>query len=299
MSKTPEESGYRVYTRAFDRVVTADQLDTVLGPLSVTQKAALQDAWEQFEGSLLAWKTKAHLVALELAKAVRQRASNEDRSDTVVALLVDQSGSMRGQTMLLAAGAVDIAQDFLGHLGCKVEILGFTTTSWRGGRSRRRWTWRFSSRRPGRLCDLLHVIYRNADDQRASTGGWALRSMLRPDLPKENVDGEALQWAAQRLKDRPEKRKILVVLSDGAPVDDSTLLANDPLILHQHLHEVVNSLTDEGEVELAAVGIGFDVSTYYPHSRVIETPDDLGVALVQLLARTLTGKAASPLETTP
>lgn len=208
------------------------------------------------------------------------------RQVAVVALLLDQSGSMRGQSMLLAAAA-DVSQDFLAHLGCRVEILGFTTVSWHGGRARRRWAWRFKPRLPGRLCELLHIIYRNADDQKASTGSWSFRSMLRPDLPKENVDSEALEWAAARLRARPEGRKIIVVVSDGAPVDDATLLANDPEFLDRHLRAVIRGIAEAGDIELAAVGIGFDVSRYYARSAVIQTAEDLGTALIGVLRETL------------
>ena len=273
---------YRVFTRSFDRVVTSAELDLVLGPLSPSHNAALEEAWAAFQTGLMAWRTKAHLMALDATERLRQCTTHEERADTVVSLLVDQSGSMRGQSMLLAAAAADIAQNFLGHLGCKVEVLGFTTVLWHGGRARRRWRWRLRPRRPGRLCELLHVIYRSADDNRASTGGWAFRAMLRPDLPKENVDGEAILWAASRLRFRPEKRKSSVI-SDGAAVDDFTLLANDPDILERHLLDVVRALTAEQDVELLALGIGFDVSRYYPTSSEIQTADDLGTALIGLL----------------
>ena len=284
---------YRVFTRAFDRIVTSAELDTVLGPPSPSDSVALDDAWSAFHTGLVAWRTKAHLGALEATERLRGCTTGEDRAETVVSLLVDQSGSMRGQSMLLAAAAVDIAQNFLSQLGCKVEVLGFTTVSWHGGRARRRWKWRLRPRRPGRLCELLHVIYRSANDHRTSTGGWAFRAMLRPDLPKENVDGEAILWAATRLRSRPEKRKVVLVISDGAPVDDATLLANDPEFLDRHLREVIQKLTDQNDVELAALGVGFDVSGYYSESSVIQVAEDLGTALIGLLERTITTKAAA------
>lgn len=284
----PDGDGYRVYTRAFDRVVKAEDLGDVLGPLSVSRKASLDEAWAAFQSGLSGWKTKVHMAALEAAERLRAAPSAESRADMVVTLLVDQSGSMRGQAMLLAAAAVDMAHNFLVHLGCRVEVLGFTTVSWRGGRARRRWLWRLRRpRRPGRLCELLHVVYADAEDRRASTGSWNYRAMLRPDLPKENVDGEALEWAAGRLRARPEHRKILVVLSDGAPVDDATLAANGEGYLDGHLRAVIRAIEQAGDVELAAIGIGFDVGRYYAHSSVIQTPGDLGDALIGLLERTL------------
>jgi cobaltochelatase CobT len=284
--------GYRAYTRDFDRVVRSEELDDVLGrlSLSLSQRAALDEAWEAFQSGLVGWRTAVHLAALNAAGEVRRMVAAERLKGTVVALLVDQSGSMRGQKMLLAAAAADVAQDFLGGLGCKVEVLGFTTASWKGGRARRRWVWRLRPRRPGRLCDLLHVIYRDAEEARVSTGSWNFRAMLRADLPKENVDGEALEWAADRLRALPERRKIIVVLSDGAPVDDSTLLANGPDILDRHLKRVVRQLEGAGDVELAALGIGFDVSHYYAKSALIQAPEEMGTALIALLGATLKGQ---------
>jgi cobaltochelatase CobT len=200
---------YRVYTKDFDRVVAAEDIDSALGRLTAVQNAALDEAWELFQNGLPGWKTKVQLHALEAAQAVRRSTTDDERNDTVVSILVDQSGSMRGSAMVLAAASADIAQDFLRHLGCKVEVLGFTTVSWRGGRPRRRWRWRLKPRHPGRLCELLHIIYRSADDERASAGGWNFRAMLRPDLPKENVDGEALEWAVQPVEESPGTTKDL------------------------------------------------------------------------------------------
>jgi cobaltochelatase CobT len=288
-----DQGEYRVYTKAFDRTLSAQDIDSALGPLTTAQNAALDEAWAVFQHGLVGWKTKLQLHALETSETVRRSTTDADRSDTVVSILVDQSGSMRGQAMLLAAAASDIAQDFLRHLGCKVEVLGFTTVSWRGGRPRKRWLWRLRPRHPGRLCELLHIIYRSADDERASGAGWSFRAMLRPDLPKENVDGEALEWAAQRLRTRPERRKILIVLSDGAPVDDATLAANGLNYLEQHLRAVISSITSAGDIEIGSVGIDFDVSKYYANSSVVETPDSLGSELIDFLARLLTRSISS------
>lgn len=290
MAASATHRGYRIYTRAFDRVVTASQLDSVLGPLSAETKAALEKAWDIFETGLLDWKMRVHLDALAASERLRRLTTDGDRADTVIALLVDQSGSMRGQSMLLAAATTDIAQDFLTHLDYRVEILGFTTTSWKGGHPRKFWEWCFRPQAPGRLCELLHIIYRSADDDRASSLGWTIRQMLRPDLLKENVDGEALIWASERLAARPEKRKIIVVISDGAPVDDSTLDANGPDILVAHLREVIADIESKGDIELFAVGIGFDVARYYAVSKTIKTAQDLGISLIKLLEDALTAR---------
>jgi cobaltochelatase CobT len=201
---------------------------------------------------------------------------------------------MRGQKMLFTAASADVAQEFLATLGCACEVLGFTTSQWKGGRSRRRWKWRLWPRRPGRLNDILHIVYRSADDRRASTGNWAFRQMLRPDLPKENIDGEALLWAAARLRALPQRRKYLVVLSDGAPVDDSTLMENGLDYLPDHLKAVTNGIIVAGDIQLSGIGIGYDAGEYYPVRGKVDAPSELGIALIAMLERTLTGIQPSP-----
>lgn len=285
------DASYKVFTRRFDREVTSDKLHRVLGRPSPRVAAGLDEAWESFQGALLGWRTRCELAALNAGAAVRATVSEEVRAGAVVAILMDQSGSMRGQKMLLAAAAADVTQDFIRQLGCKVEVLGFTTTSWRGGLSRRLWKSRFKPPNPGRLCDLLHVIYQSADDMRASGRGFGFKPMLRPDLPKENVDGEALEWAASRLLARPEKRKFLVVLSDGAPVDDATLSANGLDYLDRHLKEVVAHLESDPRLEVAAVGIGFDARDYYARAVSVQAIEDIGTSVITLVRDMLMGKA--------
>jgi cobaltochelatase CobT len=280
-------SAYRVYTTKFDRVVSASDLQSVLGQMTTKDQRALDEAWNELQSGLLPWRTKLHIAGSELAEQMRSGMTQEQREDIVVSLLFDQSGSMRGQKMLFSAASADVAQEFLVSLRIGCEVLGFTTSHWRGGRSRRRWNWRFSPRNPGRLNDLLHVVYRDASDNRASTGGWSYRQMLRADLPKENIDGEAIEWAASRLRNIPRKRKILVVLSDGAPVDDSTLNENGPEYLRDHLRNVVEDLNCEGEIEIAALGIGFACHSFYATTRSIEDPSDLGIELLRFLASVL------------
>jgi cobaltochelatase CobT len=282
-----EQEGYRVFTRDFDKLVKADDLDSVLGPLTPLQRVAQKDAWHAFYDGLLGWRTKTHIVALAASSRIRAKLDTKSLADTTVSILIDQSGSMRGQSMLLAAATADVASEFLSHLGVAVEVLGFTTVSWRGGKSRARWLWMGRPSRPGRLCDLLHIIYRSADDRRASTGGWTFMPMLRPDLPKENVDGEALLWAASRLRDRAHRSKILFVVSDGASIDDSTLAANDLGILDRHLRQVIGELEASTDVRVAAAGIGFDVNQYYSRAVTVETPEALGEAMIGLLEQTL------------
>ena len=196
--------------------------------------------------------------------------------------------------MLFAAATTDIVQEFLLRLGFTSEVLGFTTSAWRGGRSRRRWKWRFRPGHPGRLNDILHVIYKSADDRRPNTGSWDFRHMLRPDLPKENIDGEAILWAAKRLLSQPQSQKHLIVVSDGAPVDDSTLLENGLTYLGDHLQIVVRRIAEARQINLAAIGIGPEFHGFYPVSSQIDATDELCVALISLLERVLVSKEAAP-----
>ncbi|HTO60877.1 MAG TPA: cobalamin biosynthesis protein CobT [Bradyrhizobium sp.] len=283
-AKLPE---YRAYTTRFDREVSARELDTVLGPLSPSARLAVDEAWHALETGLLPWKTRLLVTAAEVSAKLRTELTDGACADTAVALLIDQSGSMRGQKMLFATASVDVTQEFLATLGITCEVLGFTTSRWRGGRSRSRWKWRFRPSHPGRLNDLLHIVYRSADDTRASTGSWHLRQMLRPDLTKENIDGEALHWAAQRLRRLPQRSKHLIIVSDGAPVDDSTILANGLGYLGDHLQTVVKSITDAGDIRLAAIRIGQVEANPYPVSIDVKAPDALGHALIELLSRVL------------
>lgn len=288
-----EHLDYRVYTTKFDRVVNAAELDKVLGPLSPIDRKYLDEAWSELQSGLLPWKTKVQIASIEVAQHIRAKMPFDQRQDVVVTLLFDHSGSMRGQKMLFGAATADVMQEFLGTLNISCEILGFTTSRWRGGRSRRRWIWRFKPRNPGRLNDLLHVVFRAADDNRVSTGSWNYRQMLRYDYPKENVDGEAIEWAVARLRDVDRRRKILIVLSDGAPVDDSTLLENGPSYLSNHLQEVVEKVTREGQVEIAAFGIGFGPHQFYPVKHHVDDPSTLGTELLKFVGNLLMNDSGS------
>lgn len=280
-------SAYQAYTQDFDVVTDAANLDAVLGVPTRENAALLRQAGQEFETGLLPWKTRHHILAAERSVRLREALSSEQRASTVVSLLFDQSGSMRGQKILFAAAAADLCQEFLTSLGIRTEVLGFTTVRWRGGKSRMRWVRRLKPRNPGRLNDLLHVIYRSADDDRISTGGPNMRQMLRPDLTKENVDGEAIEWAVKRLRARPEPRKILIVISDGAPVDDSTLHENGLSYMQDHLIQVIGAVEAGADVELGAVGLGFDVSRFYAQSARAEAPDMLGAVMLDFLEATL------------
>lgn len=260
------DGAYRIFTPAFDRQVRAEDLDAVLGPLSPEAEAELDASWA----------TVHDVVGIATGEAGPPLA---DIRGTVVTLLLDQSGSMRGRPMALAAAAISVAVRLLTVHGVRAEVLGFTTASWQGGRPRRLWRRLLRPRRPGRLCELLHVIYRDAVAIAPDLPEGSVRTMLRPDLPKENIDGEALLWAADRLLACDATRRILMVISDGSPVDDSSQQANGPLFLDAHLRDVIAAVSADGRIELAAVGVGHDVSGWYPRALTLGSAEDLGASL--------------------
>jgi cobaltochelatase CobT len=195
--------------------------------------------------------------------------------DTVVTLLLDNSGSMRGRPILVAALCADVLARTLERCGVKVEILGFTTDSWNGGRSRQDWLKAGCPPQPGRLSDVRYLIYKSADTPwRRSRLNLGL--MLREDLLKENIDGEALMWAHDRLLARSEQRRILMVITDGVPLDEATLSANPGSYLEQHLHQVVDWIEASSPVELVAIGIGHDVTDFYTRAVSLEDAEQLG-----------------------
>jgi len=200
-----------------------------------------------------------------------------------VTLLLDNSGSMRGRPIMVAAMCADILARTLERCNVKVEILGFTTKAWKGGQSRDKWLQDAKPPQPGRLNDLRHIIYKSADApwRRARR---ALGLMMREGLLKENIDGEALLWAHNRLIARQEQRRILMVISDGAPVDDSTLSVNAGNYLERHLREVIELIETRSPVELLAVGIGHDVTRYYRRAVTIVDAEQLGGAMTDKLA---------------
>lgn len=212
-----------------------------------------------------------------------KQESETEFKDTVVTLLIDNSGSMRGRPITIAAMCADILARTLERCGVKVEILGFTTRAWKGGQARDKWIQEGKPPRPGRLNDLRHIIYKAADAPWRRTRR-NLGLMLREGLLKENIDGEALLWAHSRLLGRTEQRRILMVISDGAPVDDSTLSVNRGNYLERHLHDVINWIETSSPVELLAIGIGHDVTRYYRRAVTLNDAEELGGALTGKLA---------------
>ena len=218
-----------------------------------------------------------------------KREKDTDFRDTVVTLLLDNSGSMRGRPITVAATCADILARTLERCGVKVEILGFTTKAWKGGQSREAWLQAGKPATPGRLNDLRHIIYKSADApwRRARKN---LGLMMREGLLKENIDGEALDWAHKRLQHRPEMRKILMMISDGAPVDDSTLSVNPGNYLERHLRHIIDEIETRSPVELIAIGIGHDVTRYYRRAVTIVDAEELGGVMTEKLAELFSEK---------
>ncbi|MEO0817400.1 MAG: cobaltochelatase subunit CobT [Pseudomonadota bacterium] len=300
--------GYKVFSRDFDELANAQDL---CDPEELTRLRAYLD--HQLQGlqgavSKLANKLQRRLMAqqnrswsfdleegvLDTAKLTRvvtdptapltfKQEDDSQFRDTVVTLLLDNSGSMRGRPIMVAALCADILARTLERCAVKVEILGFTTKAWKGGLAREAWVKANKPASPGRLNDLRHIVYKSADApwRRARRN---LGLMMREGLLKENIDGEALLWAHDRLTSRPEQRKILMVISDGAPVDDSTLSVNVGNYLERHLRQVIEEIETKSPVELMAIGIGHDVTRYYQRAVTIVDAEQLGGAMTEQLA---------------
>jgi cobaltochelatase CobT len=269
---------YQVYTRDHDLEIKANELDAVLATLPDRRWA---ERFPQVDpGQLYDLEKDLAARRTHIATSQPQAGSAPGTADAIVSLLIDHSGSMRGQSILFAARTALVASDLLEGLGVKHEVLGFTTSRWKGGRSREEWLSDRQPAYPGRLNDLLHIVYCSAGEKLSAQ---RCANMLRPDLIKENVDGEAIEWVASRLRQREERQKCLIVLSDGAPVDDSTLLANGDRYLDHHLRRVTSEIEQAGDIRLAAIGIGHPVERYYRHGITIDSPEELENTLVQLI----------------
>lgn len=299
---------YRIYTNRYDRVVDAGALAPMAelersyaqlqadmavqrgtiarlaNRLQRTILAQQRRSWDfdQEEGMLDTAKLDRVVVNPGTALSFKVERAGRFR-DTAVTLLIDNSGSMRGLSIQMAATATDIVAQALERCGVAVEILGFTTTDWRGGRPAAEWARTGKPNQPGRLNALCHIIYKRADkpgrQQRHHLG-----AMLRPAVLKENIDGEALLWASGRLAERPEARKILMVISDGAPNDAATMAANGPAYLDHHLRSVIARLERQPGLELRAIGIGHPVDHYYSRAITLKDASGLGPAMISQLA---------------
>jgi cobaltochelatase CobT len=308
LGRNRHEPAYKAFTTQFDEVVGAEDLCDIdelsrlrqlLDQQLVNLQAVVAKLANRLQRRLLAKQNRSWNFDLEeglldaarlprvivdpqLPLSYKQESDTEFR-DTVVTLLIDNSGSMRGRPITVAAMTGDILARTLERCGVKVEILGFTTRMWKGGQSRESWIAANKPANPGRLNDLRHIIYKAADTpwRRARKN---LGLMLREGILKENIDGEALLWAHGRLVARPEQRKILMVISDGAPVDDSTLSVNPGNYLEQHLREVIDWIETRSAVEIIAIGIGHDVTRYYRRAVTIVDAEQLGGTVLEQLA---------------
>ena len=299
---------YSIYTLEYDEIAKAETLETPeeisklrknLDQQLITFKDIITKLANKLQRQLLAkqnrsWEFDLEEGLLDSAKLSRilvdplnslsfKKEKDFEFKDTVVSLLIDNSGSMRGRPITIAALCADILSRTLERCSVKVEILGFTTKNWKGGQSREDWNRKGKIKKPGRLNDLRHIIYKSADSHwRQSKNNLGL--MLKEGLLKENIDGEAITWAYNRLRKRSEERKILMVISDGAPVDDSTLSVNSGDFLEKHLKKVVKYIENKKDVEILAIGIGHDVSRYYNKAIKISDVNELGDVMIGQLS---------------
>ncbi|HZW16798.1 MAG TPA: cobaltochelatase subunit CobT [Brevundimonas sp.] len=301
-------AAYRIFTTAHDEIIDAadlcdphelERLRTLLDQQLTALSSVVARLANKLQRRLMAQQNRSWIYDLEegvldTARLTRvitdptsplsfKAESESPFRDTVVTLLLDNSGSMRGRPIMVAAVCADILARTLERCGVKVEILGFTTRAWKGGQAREAWISAGKPAGPGRLNDLRHIVYKSADApwRRAKKN---LGLMMREGLLKENIDGEALTWAHERLLGRPEARQILMVISDGSPVDDSTQSANAALYLDKHLREVIEEIETRSPVELIAIGIGHDVTRWYRRAVTIVDVEQLGGVMIEKLA---------------
>ncbi len=299
---------YKIFTTQYDEIVKAENLENadeaaklrksldqqLIGFQDVITKLANKLQRQLLAKQNRAWEFDLEEGLLDSSKLPRiimdpynslsfKKEKDLDFKDTVVTLLIDNSGSMRGRPITIAAICADILSRTLERCSVKVEILGFTTKNWKGGQSRELWTKNSKPKRPGRLNDLRHVVYKGADTHwRQAKNNLGL--MLKEGLLKENIDGEAILWAYNRIKKRKEERKILMVISDGAPVDDSTLSVNSGDFLEKHLKKIVKFIENKSDIEVLAIGIGHDVSRYYDRAIKITDVNELGDVMISQLS---------------
>ncbi len=299
---------YKIFTKEFDEISKAENLESGdeinklrknLDQQLITFQDLITKLANKLQRQLLAsqkrsWEFDLEEGLLDTSKLTRiiidpysslsfKKEKDFDFKDTVVTLLIDNSGSMRGRPITIAAICADILSRTLERCAVKVEILGFTTKNWKGGSSRENWNKKGKPVNPGRLNDLRHIIYKSADSQWRITKN-NLGLMLKEGLLKENIDGEAINWAFNRLQKRKEERKILMVISDGAPVDDSTLSVNSGDFLEKHLKKVVKFIENKSDIEILAIGIGHDVSRYYSRAIKITDVQELGDVMINQLS---------------
>lgn len=286
----PDDEPYRIYTREYDLVLRAEEVLPRLPSASPDGGFSFLDGarvWERAVAEMedmLAEQRAAPAIDDQLAR-LSEAAQGLDPRAVAVTMLIDQSGSMKGGRIASVATAATLLTDLLGRFGASVEVLGFSTAGWRGGHPRSKWLDAGRPGRPGRLCALMHIIYKSADDSELSVE--ARRIMVHPDLLRENVDGEAILWARDRMVARPESHRLLMVISDGAPVDDSTLASNGPSYLYRHLMTVLREIEADALFTIGGVGIGHDVERLFWLAETAPTPADVPKATMRLLEQML------------
>jgi cobaltochelatase CobT len=280
----PKRTEYDRFTTIYDEIIAANKLPKYLPRMAHEAAKSYVQAVAAFDAAFQAERIAIAEKASELVRDLRSELKDEQRSRSIVVFLIDHSGSMKGLRMISALIAVECAVQALEQSNIATEILGFTTVNWKGGRSRRAWRWAGSPKNPGRLCDLRHIIYSEARSY--PTAPWHLRYALRPDLLGENVDGEALEWAAGRVNKERWDRRVICVISDGAPVDDSTLNENGDSYLSRHL-DVTRQALKERNVLVATLLLG-ELSVKEPdlYERGAE-PMTAGTGLLRLIRRAL------------
>lgn len=284
----PEDEPYRIYTTDHDLELHGAEVVDALPDASLDRKRGHlhrnPSTWTAWIGRTDELRKQSEHLPDALLPALRAAMAGLDPSEIAVTLLIDQSGSMKGEPIAQAAAAADLFVRLLGSLGVRSEVLGFSTAGWRGGRPREAWKRAGRPARPGRLCALTHVIYKDVSEPEMADA--ARRAIVHPDLLRENVDGEAVLWARDRLANLPVQHRLLLVLSDGAPVDDSTLQHNEPSILSRHIVKVVREV-EEGGLIVGGLGINYRVENYYPLSEAVTDLDLLPEAMARVLARML------------
>lgn len=286
----PTDNSYKVFTTEFDQVVLGNDLSENLSPEEREQWEQQVDAYDVFAS---VERTKANLKAMECIEQIKVD-NPQIGPDTAVTILLDHSGSLKGQRAILSCLITEVIADLLSRLNVNYEILGFTTVKWKGGNARQKWQSMGYPPNPGRLNDLLHIVYKEASD--TSPGSpYSVKNILRSDLVKENIDGEAIEWARGRLDALDCKKRLIVVVSDGAPVDDSTLHENNPNILFDHLKLVIKETSDMRNTQLAGIGIDLSLDDLYEQALQIDGPSDVVAKLPQFLKSLLeTPSAKTP-----
>jgi len=308
ISKINEDSKYKIYTNKFDKTIKAEeycrknelfQLHNQLLKESKYEFLTIKRLAKKLQNKLLVinksfWNFDleegrinnsklSKMVANQNFKKIYKNFEEKKIKDTVVTLLIDNSGSMRGKPIQTAAICSKIISEILERCLVKVEVLGFTTKEWKGGKSRENWIKNNMPQKPGRLNDLMHIIYKTPEDTlKKINHNFSL--MLKDGLLKENIDGESLLWALSRILKIDEERKILMVISDGAPVDDSTLSVNSGDYLEKHLKKIVKFIENKTDIEILAIGIGHDVSRYYNKAIKITDVQELGDVMISQLS---------------